>query len=48
MVDISTKLERDRLRGEFLMLAAVAGLGLVATSLLGMAFLPCVSTALAG
>jgi hypothetical protein len=46
-VDISTKLGRDRLQQELLLLAAVAGLGLVTTLLLGMAF-PSIFTALAG
>jgi hypothetical protein len=46
-VDISTKLGRDRLQREALILAVVAGLGMAATLLLGTAF-PSIFTALAG
>jgi hypothetical protein len=46
-VDISTKLGRNRLKRELLILAVVAGLGLVATLLLEMAF-PSIFTDLAG
>jgi hypothetical protein len=46
-VDASTKLGRDRLQRELLILAVVAGFGMVATVLLGMAF-PGIFTALAG
>jgi hypothetical protein len=46
-VDISIKLGRDRLQRELLILSVVAGLGLVATLLLGTAF-PTIFAALAG